>query len=69
MDKSRSCSDCSRDHREDQPCPRRLARAIANPAFASAKALTDSDKHWLVEHMSPNKIEDLLEEALADKLE
>ena len=64
-DKTLECVDCSRNHTADQPCPRRLAKALLT---GDASKLTPADvasKRATLTHL---QVEDVLEDFLADNL-
>ena len=55
---STRCVDCGREHVVDQPCPKRVARAVVTGVLVhredsyphSSHHLSPADKAWLTEH-------------------
>jgi len=65
-----SCPDCKRMHKVEQPCPRRIARAITTAAPEALKALTVADSLVIKSEDGCYglSVEDIVEEHLAETL-
>jgi len=59
------CKVCCRLHKEDQPCPQRVANAYTMQPQALEK-LTEVDKKWMASNQV--SILDILEEELANRM-
>ena len=59
------CRVCHRSHREDQPCPLRVANAYMMQPQALEK-LTEADKKWMASNST--SVLDILEDELADQM-